>query len=94
MKLNRNTKKAQHFIDAYSGVLNHTLADCYKNYSSEKERVEENCYEKMLEMGGWGFNIFSFNSMTFTCGWLYDDPETGVVMLNVETARNSYQIEY
>lgn len=93
MKLNRNTKKAQQFIDPYSRVLNPTLAYCYKSYSQAKARAEEACNEKMLQMGGWGFNIFSFNSMTFTCGWLYEDKEREVTMLNVETRYNSYQME-
>ena len=94
MKLNRNTKKGKGFIDAYSSVLNPTLAYCYKNYSQTKARAEEFCNEKMLQMGGWGFNIFSFNYQTFTCGWLYEDKEREVTMLNVETAYNSYQIEF
>lgn len=43
-------------------------------------------------MDVFGFKIMSFNSQTFTCGWLYQDKETGDIMLNVETAYNSYQM--
>jgi len=94
MKLNRNTKKANRFIDAYKFSCYSSLDDCYKSYSQAKALADASCREKMMEMNGWGFSIFSFNSTTFTCGWLYTDPETGVIMLNVETAYNSYQIEY
>lgn len=94
MKLNRNTKKAKAFRQAYECSYHRTLKDCYKNFSAAKARAEKECIEKMLEMDGWGFNIFSFNCMTFTCGWLYEDKETGVTMLNVETAYNSYQMVF
>ena len=50
--------------------------------------------QKCVEMDGWGFKILSFNSQVFTCGWLYSDKESAVIMLNVETAYNSYQMEY
>lgn len=94
MKLNRNTKKAQGFIQSYERSEERTLRDCYVSYSYSKAVAEVSCHNKMLDMDGYDFKIMSFNSMTFTCGWLYEDKETGVVMLNVETAYNSYQIEY
>lgn len=94
MKLNRNTEKARNFIERYYWSRERTLADCYLNFSKAKAIAEAQCREKMLGMDGHGFKIISFNSMTFTCGWLFEDKETGVIMLNVETAHNSYQVEY
>lgn len=94
MKLNRNTKKANVFIDAYTRKYHPSLDDCYKTCSQAKALAEGRCREKMAQMDGWGFNIFSYNCMTFTCGWLFEDKETGVTMLNVETAYNSYQMEF
>lgn len=94
MKLNRNTKKAKYFRERYECSYNSSLNMCYKNCSQAKAVAEGRCREKMMIMDGWGFNIFSFNSTTFTCGWLYEDKETGVTMLNVETAYNSYQMEF
>lgn len=94
MKLNRNTKKARGLVREYERSCNYGLNQCYVSYSYAKAVAEEHCREKMLDMGGYGFKILSFNSQAFTCGWLYADKETGVVMLNVETYRNTYTIEY
>lgn len=94
MKLNRNTKKARYLVQGYERSCNYCLNQCYSSYSYSKHAAEVHCREKMLDMGGYGFKILSFNSQTFTCGWLYEDKQTGVIMLNVETYRNTYTIEY
>ena len=94
MKLNRNTKKARGFVQEYERSYNYGLNQCYASYSLAKDIAEVSCRQKMLDMGGYGFKILSFNSQTFTCGWLYVDTETGVIMLNVETYRNTYTMEY
>lgn len=94
MKLNRNTKKARGFIWSYKRSEVRALCECYNSYSYAKAAAEKICREKMLDMDGYGFKILASNCMTFTCGWLYEDKETGVVMLDVETAYNSYQMEY
>lgn len=94
MKLNRNTKKARALVQDYERSYNYGLNQCYASYSYAKAFAEVRCREKMLDMGGHGFKILSFNSQTFTCGWLYEDKETGVIMLNVETYRNTYTMEY
>lgn len=94
MKLNRNTKKAQDLIERFYNSEFDTLEDCYKSCSDAKRIAYYYCLYKCSDMGGWGFRIISFNNMSFTCGWLYEDKETGVIMLNVETYRNTYTIEY
>ena len=94
MKLNRNTKKARGLVQEYERSCNYGLNQCYSSYSYANAFAEVLCREKMFDMGGYGFKILSFNSQAFTCGWLYEDKETGVIMLNVETDRNTYTIEY
>ena len=94
MKLNRNTKKAKSFKANYLYSNDFSLFHVYKNPSRSKMRAYDECRAKCVEMGGWGFKILSFNSSVFTCGWMYSDKETGVIMLDVETAYNSYQMEY
>ena len=94
MKLNRNTTQARALVQDYERSYNYGLNQCYASYSHAKAVAEVRCREKMLDMGGHGFKILSFNSQTFTCGWLYEDKETVVIMLNVETYRNTYTIEY
>lgn len=94
MKLNRNTKKAQTLIERFNHSTFVSLDECYKAYSKNKFRAYQSCVIKFFDMRGWGFRIISFNSQTFTCGWLYEDKDTGEIMLNVETYRNTYAIEY
>lgn len=94
MKLNKDTKKAKGFYAAYCNSCDYSIRDCYTTYSKAKAQAEISCVRKMVNMDGWGYKILSFNSQCFTCGWLYENEETGVVTLNVETAFNSYQIEY
>ena len=94
MKLNRNTKKAQGLIERFYNSEIDTLEQCYVSCSTAKRKAYYDCLRKYVNMGGWRFRIISFNSQNFTCGWLYEDAETGVIMLNVETYRNTYTIEY
>lgn len=94
MKLNRNTKKAQDLIERFYNSEIDNFGGCYKTCSVAKCRAFYRCTNKCAEMDGWRFRIISFNSQTFTCGWLYVDKETDKIMLNVETYRNTYTIEY
>ena len=94
MRLNRNTKKAQDLIERFCSSEFDTLEHCYTSCSQAKHRAYYWCTNKCAEMDGWRFRIISFNMDTFTCGWLYEDKETGIIMLNVETYRNTYTIEY
>ena len=94
MKLNRNTKKAQALIERFYNSELYSLEDCYTRCSAAKIVAFSWCIDKFAAMGGWRFRIISFNSQNFTCGWLYADKETDEIMLNVETYRNNYTIEY
>jgi hypothetical protein len=94
MKLNRNTKKAQGLIASFDNSEFERLEECYNSCSYAKRMAYYNCLCKFSDMDGWRFRIISFNTMSFTCGWLYEDAETGVIILNVETYRNTYTIEY
>ena len=93
MKLN-NTQRAANFRRSYNNSRITCLAQAYKNPSISKQRAYADCIKKMFAMGGYGLRIMGYNTSFFTVGWLYTDPETGVIMLNVETDRNTYTIEY
>lgn len=94
MKLNRNTKKAQALIERFYNSEFYILEDCYTRCSAAKIGAFSWCIDKCAAMGGWRFRIISFNTSAFSCGWLYEDKDTGEIMLNVETYRNTYAIEY
>jgi hypothetical protein len=44
-------------------------------------------------MDGHDITVLSFNSSFFTAAWYYTQPDTGVLMLHVETYANSYDME-
>lgn len=92
MKLNSNTRKANNFIQRYSASIDEYLTDVYNNPSEQKVEAYKSCYRKMLKMHGSFLRIISYSTFTFTVAWVY--PEGQKVMLNVETAYNSYQMEF
>ena len=61
---------------------------CYTRPSEAKRRAEEWCFRTMMVEHGKGFKIMSYNTMQFTCGWMVGNG------LRVETANNSYLVEF
>lgn len=87
-------KARDRFIKAYDDSCVDMLYEVYDKPSQAKLNAEAICMGKMWHEGGEDFRIISHNTFTFTCGWRVTHPETGVVMLRVETANNSYIMEY
>lgn len=94
MKLNRNTKKAQYWLDRFNSSHIFHLQECYTSFSEAKEQAFNDCLNQCYNMGGIHFCILGYNCYSFSCGWLYGDSESGVIMLRVETPNNTYVIEY
>ena len=90
-KINANTIKGIGFIQSYERSNFRTIRDCYVSPSTAKIDAEFQCYNKMTRQYGFGFRIMSYNTFSFTCGWLTED-EKGLQTLHVETANNSYII--
>lgn len=74
----------------YERATTTRLEDVYGSYSVFKARADRWCREKMEKMSGWGYKITSHNCNFFTVMWEYENPETGEIMLNKETAHGSY----
>lgn len=87
-------KARETLVNAYSMSCIRTLFDAYSRPSQAKVNAENECMLKMYYEHGYDFRIISYNTFAFTCGWLIEDAETGVVMLRVETPENSYIMEY
>ena len=85
IKLNRNTKKAQDWLDAE--VQGYKLSDVYGRYSSNKERAFKNCLELCKEENGWGLCIIAYNLNCFTIKFNTDE---GIYIV---TKSNIYFIE-
>ena len=90
-KINANTIKGIGFLQSYGCSIFTTINECYVSPSTAKIDAEFRCYNKMTRQCGFGFKIMSYNSFSFTCGWLTED-EKGLQTLHVETAENSYII--
>ena len=87
-------KKARNFVNQYENIYNPlTLDDVYKSYSVEKLHAWEYCERKCFKINGRRLTVLSHNVTTFTAGFEYTHPDTGVLMLHVETYLNSYDME-
>ena len=87
MKLNKTTKKAEHFIYEYKNSNISSVRDFYKTCSCEKVIAEERIKNTMTKNGGYGYRILSANSFNFTCGYKINNT------LIIETSANTFEIE-
>lgn len=55
------------------------LYHVYGKFSANKARAFERCKELMYKYGGRGLRILSHNSFSFTVGFEFPHPETGVL---------------
>lgn len=87
-------KKARSYANQYSRIyIPLTLDDVYKSYSVAKLHAWEYCQRKCDSMNGRRLTVLSNNSNFFTAAFEYTHPDTGVLMLHVETYANSYDME-
>ena len=78
-----NTKQGQAYETRYNRATACTLSDCYRNPSTNKTRADYLCRRMMMEEGGQGYKVISYNCNFFTVGWR--TPEG----LRIETAYRS-----
>jgi hypothetical protein len=87
-------KKARSYVNHYNRTyFPLTLDDVYKSYSVAKLHAWEYCQRKCDSMNGRRLTVLSYNSFVFTAAFEYTHPDTGVLMLHVETNSNSYDME-
>lgn len=86
-------KKARSYVNQYNYAPYRTIYDCYKQPSQQKVAAWENCERKCYAMHGRGLIVLSYNCSFFTAAFEYTHPDTGVLMLHVETYANSYDME-
>lgn len=85
-------KKAEHFRTRYIHAEGITIFDVYDYPSTAKMLAYKQCLEKCYSQGGYDFRIMSHNCQYFTCGWITGFSDETI--LHVETALNSYEMEY
>ena len=89
IKLNKTTKKAQAFINAYFGSHYLTVRDCYSTRTYTKESIEDRILDRIYSEGMTDYRVLSFNTFYFTCGYM-DKSEN---ILYVETHANIFEID-
>ena len=70
--LNKNTKKAMGWIEAYTRASKTSVYEFYKCPSSRKIQAEAIIKNRMLENNGSNYKIMGGNCSFFTCGYMTD----------------------
>lgn len=86
-------KKARDFVMRYRIAGHVGLFDVYDHPSYRKVLAWNYCIKLCNSMNGCGLTVLSHNVQTFTAAFEYTHPDTGVLMLHVETYANSYDME-
>ena len=81
-----NSKKGQYFARRYEQSTDTSVMQCYAKPSTAKTRAEVWCKRTMIEEGGQGYKVISYNCMKFSAGWRTANG------LRIETAESSYFI--
>lgn len=85
--------KARGYVNSYKYTGYRTIYDVYKCPSNRKIAAWNYCMRKCREMNGHGITVLGYNTQIFTVAWCYTHPDTGVLMLHVETYANIYDME-
>lgn len=67
--------------------------DCYAKPSAAKDAAENRIWQEMVDRYGHGYAITGYNSMRFSCAYLFPHPEDGNLILCYETPYNTYYID-
>ena len=82
------------FIASYNRAQALSIFGVYKNPSEAKIRAERAVLREMTQHNGWGYKIINHTCQHFTAGYLFTDPDTGVITLRVHTAQNVYETDW
>ena len=83
-----------YFISAYNRAPALSIFDAYKHPSEAKIRAERAVLREMTQRNGWDYKVINHTCQHFTAGYLFTDPNTGVITLRVHTAQNAYETDW
>lgn len=63
-------KRDARFINEYINSYNYSIYDCYIKPSENKVQAYEETRNYMESIGGRGYRILSYNTFSFTCGFI------------------------
>lgn len=91
-----NYKKYAALLESYYAIRTRgyrMVHDCYGRPSAAKEAAENRIWREMKKRNGCGYTIVSYNTMIFTCAYLFPHPEDGNIILCYETPYHTYYID-
>ena len=94
MRKSEQIKCAEKAKSIYDHSDLYELEDCYRSYSIFKSRAYREIRDEMHSKGGQELRIISHNVNVFTCGYTYQDRETGVLKFVYHTPSYRVEIDY
>lgn len=82
------------FIASYNRAPALSIFGAYKHPSEEKIRTERAVLREMTQRNGWGYKVINHTCQHFTAGYLFTDPDTGVITLRVHAPRFTAEMEW
>ncbi|MBQ5475984.1 MAG: hypothetical protein IIT65_15230 [Lachnospiraceae bacterium] len=92
--MTRNEKIAKANINGYEKSTMLNITDAYAKPSTAKQNAFMSCLYDMANNAGWGLKVISYNTFMFTCGYLFVEPETGVVKFKFFTPNHTTVVDY
>lgn len=90
-------KKYAALMESYHhAIITHgyrTVHSCYGKPSDAKDDAEKKIWRDMRERNGYGYTVTGYNSMVFSCAYLFHHPEGGNPILCYETPSHTYYID-
>lgn len=90
-------KKYSALLESYRHAVNtrgyRMVNDCYDKPSAAKDAAENAIWIEMKQRNGYGYAVTSYNTMFFSCAYLFPHPDDGNMILCYETPYNTYYID-
>ena len=90
-KLSANSKRGQHFVEAYEVSTRHTLKDAYAKPSAAKQAAFKRCLQQYNMENGHNLRIISASPCFFTVAFQVEN-SFGATELRVITREHDYLI--
>lgn len=92
-----NYKKYADLLENYRHTVKfygyRQVNDCYGKPSTAKDAAENRIWQEMVDRYGYGYAVTSYNTMFFSCAYLFPHPEDGNLILCYETPYHTYYID-
>ena len=89
-KLNKATKKAEKWINAYFNSNCYSVSDFYTSNVENKKSIESVIKARLIDYDLIGYKVINGNTFCFTCGYMPSDNKK----LYIETASSIYEIAW